>query len=233
MEPRPTATENKSMFRVVDKQDQEYPLLQKMVAEKYWETYQATVFPTPDMFALLRDEYRAIAICGACYGVTSALGKKLFSENYFDDPIDQLIHERFGVRIGRKSIAEIGSLVSCEAPGAGKKIVAMIPWFVWSLGFEFVLITATEQLRKLMYQANILYHPVAKAVVERLPNQDARSEWGSYYETKPLVGVIDIKATLYKGMLNDLKHKFNLERVDVRYNTDTEHVFSNQSSMRS
>ena len=221
-----------SVFRVIDRLDPEYFSLQGMVSERYLETYNATISPSPDMFALLRDEYRAVAVCGACYGVTSASGKKLFSEYYLDEPVESLIHERFGIRVERKNVSEISSLVSCDAPGAGKKIIAMIPWFIWSLGFEFVLMTATTQLRKLMREAGILYHPISKATVDRLPEKGSKALWGSYYETQPLVGIIDIKATLYKDMLSELKTKFNLNQVDVRYHTDSGHIFSNQTDMR-
>lgn len=221
-----------AVFRVINKHDNEYASLQGMVANRYREAYQANVRPEPDMFALLRDEYRALAICGACYGVTSAYHKPLFSEYYLDDPVEALIQERFGVLVERKNIAEIGSLVSCDAPGAGKKIIKMIPWFISSLSFDYVLMTATTQLQKLLHSAGIVFHPVSRADISRLPSEINADQWGSYYDTKPLVGIIDVKATLYKSMLNEMKLKFNLNQVDIRYHKETHHVFAQQQKVK-
>ncbi len=150
----------------------------------------------------------------------------MFSESYLDEAVDKLIYEKFGVSIARKHVAEIGSLVSCQAPGSGGKLVAMIPWFLWSLGFEFVLITATEKLHKIMRSTNISYHAIGKATLEKVTTDNNFTDWGQYYDTNPLVGIIDIKATLYRSMLNEFTKKFNLKSVDIHYSTDTNHVFS-------
>lgn len=214
-----------SLFAIIEPTDIRYQLLQEMVSEKYYESYCAEIAPEPDVFAFLHEQCKMFDLCGACYGITSAQHKRLFSEIYFDDAVENVIHDKFGVKVCRKQVAEVGSLVSCQAPGAGSMLVEMIPWLLWAMGFEYVLITATSQLQTIMRKAKLSFHPICKANKFKLADEYGDVNWGGYYETNPLVGIVDVKSSLHRLIFSCFSEKYDIKKVSVKYSVDTGHIF--------
>lgn len=200
-------------FDIISRDKAEYLSLQKVVSAKYKNIYSANIIPTPDMFALLRED-RACHINGACFGITIASKRKLFSEQYLQMPIEDTLKRMTGVGLSRDSIAEVGSLVSYQSPGAGTKLVEMIPWIIWTLGYKYVLITATEKLQEIFKITQVPFQAITPATIHQV-TEDSKSNWGSYYETQPITGIINIELAIYKAMHHHYTGKFNIRSVDI------------------
>ena len=155
---------------------------------------------------------RLLAICLkngdllAAFGVRSARDERLFLENYLDQPIEQAIEEKMGVKPDRSKIVEIGNLAAIY-PGGVRWMLVALTVMLYEEGYEWVVFTGTSALRNGFNKLGL--HPVeiCPARIERL---DAEEQicWGTYYDNKPTVMFGNIRqgfeAMRANGQLLDL-----------------------------
>lgn len=121
----------------------------------------------------------------AAFGVRSAKQEKLFLENYLDQPIEQVIEEKVGMKLDRSKIVEIGNLAAIY-PGGVRWMIVALTVMLYEEGYEWVVFTGTSALRNGFNKLGL--HPVeiGPARIERL-SEEEQTCWGSYYDTKPTV----------------------------------------------
>jgi hypothetical protein len=140
----------------------------------------------PRLFSL-QDQHGTI--CGA-FGLRSA-SRRLFLEQYLDEPIDQAIAERTGNRVERGRIVEVGHL-SGAFPGAVRAMIHLLTERLYKEGYEWVSFTGTASLRNSFWRMGLTPIDIKAASPERLP-ADERSAWGSYYAHSPHIFVGNVK----------------------------------------
>src|SRR5512134_1873805 len=79
----------------------------------------------------------------AAAGYTPAAGRRLFLEQYLDAPVEQLLAGR---GVARASIVEVGHLAATTA-GMGRALIPLLARHLHRLGYEWVVFTATRELR--------------------------------------------------------------------------------------
>jgi hypothetical protein len=157
------------------------------VKEKFRSSYNASVEPSPQYFALTLDKDERIL---SCAGITFADHRTLFSEQYLPQPIETILSERFEKTIDRSTIVEIGSLISHHLT-AGMIMVNMIPLLAWCMGGHYLLCTVTPRVRQMMESCQIDFEPLLTADPARLAD-DGGKNWGSYYSKMPVTGFIRV-----------------------------------------
>ena len=121
------------------------------------------------------DRWRAAA------GYTPADGRRLFLEQDLDAPVERLL-ARYGVE--REAIVEVGNLAATSA-GMGRTLIPLLARHLHRLGYEWVVFTATRELRNAFARMGLAPLELARADPTRLPDGGAR--WGTYYESDPVV----------------------------------------------
>ena len=153
---------------------------------KYNRAYNASIEPSPQYYVVVQTADDHIL---ACAGITFGDEEGLFSEQYLDEPIEAILHKRYGKEIERSNIAEIGSLTSHHAT-AGMILVNMIPLLSWCMGAHYLLCTVTPRVIAMMEGCQIAFEPIEQANPERLT--EAKDIWGSYYDQVPVTGFIRV-----------------------------------------
>lgn len=130
---------------------------------------------------LLIEEHRRVI--GAA-GWRGAGSEPLFLERYLDEPVEQLMQRRTGLRLSRAHLVEVGHLAA-DKPGVSVQIILSLARHLSQSGYEWVVFTATSQLVGIFTRLGLPLLALAKADPARL-GDDAR-DWGSYYDSRPVV----------------------------------------------
>lgn len=121
----------------------------------------------------------------AAFGVRSAEKGSLFLEQYFDKPVEQVIHERTGILPARDRIAEIGNLAAVY-PGAVRWMLVAMTVMLYEEGYEWVAFTGTASLRNGCKRLGLCPVEICGADIGRLDAAE-QARWGTYYDTLPIV----------------------------------------------
>lgn len=209
---------NISSINFVGFQKPLYKQLQSIVIENYRKIYSADIKPEPHLFVFLnKDNKKCNDIKGACFGITYASRKRLFSEKYLNFPVEDIFSEKLGKKITRNEIVELGSFVSFNHKGAGRDLISNFSYIMLLLQVKYVLITATQKLVSIFEQSGITFIPLVKTKKNKLSEMEQKN-WGSYYETNPVTGLISVQEN-QSNMLNDILTKGNYFNDHVYYNT--------------
>ena len=180
-------------------------------------------------------EFRPIFLSLSCRDQLSAVtgirpvdASPLFLEQYLDNPIELEINRYSSVPVVRHQIAEIGNLAATQR-GSSQLLFILLAATLQRANFEWLVFTATPQVRKAISKLGFELHPVADARASRLQTS-TEEEWGSYYQTRPVVvagqlaqaiEVINERKTLraalsfYDARINSLaKEQLQLRGVD-------------------
>ena len=114
-------------------------------------------------------------------GLRPAGDTPLFLEAYLDRPVEDCVET---VPVPRTRIIEVGNLAS-DSPGAARLLIVALTDLLASLGFEWVVFTATRELHNSFRRLGLQPRPLAAADPTRLGAQGA--VWGSYYRHAPTV----------------------------------------------
>ena len=120
----------------------------------------------------------------AVAGWRGAATEPLFLENYLDAPIEAILRAQTGQELRREQIVEVGNLASEKAGGSLQVILHLARQFV-EAGHEWVVFTATQELIGIFAKLGLPLLALAKADPSRLGV--AAADWGSYYESAPVV----------------------------------------------
>lgn len=128
----------------------------------------------------LRNEHQLRAVLGFSPGGPVPM----FLEQYFDQPIEQVVEARIGQPVQRVRIMEVGNLAVASAGGARSLITALTA-YLRGAGYDWVGFTAGRGLQNSFARMGIELHVLGPALPERL--QEGAAHWGRYYEQKPQV----------------------------------------------
>lgn len=127
----------------------------------------------------------------AATGWRSAQHEPLFLERYLDRPIEQVLSQLAGQTVARKHVVEVGNLAA-DLPGGSPQVIMALTSELDRRGYDWVVFTATRELIRIFTRLGLPLLALAKADPARLG--DAAGDWGSYYDTEPVVvaGRIDV-----------------------------------------
>lgn len=133
----------------------------------------------------------------AALGMRGADEEKLFLERYLAQPAEKAIRDHTGLTIARQHIAEAGNLASTSMT-ALRNLMLALSVTLKQEGFEYILFTGTESLKRYLELLGLKPVVFAKADPSVLGKDAAR--WGKYYDTRPQVmgGTVD---DFYHGLL--------------------------------
>jgi len=174
--------------------DQHSPRRQEaenFIANVFAQRYNAKVSSfTPNLMVL---EQEGVIVAAA--GWRSANETALFLERYLDIPIEQAMAHLAPNPIRRDRIVEVGHLAA-QRPGSSIYLFRAMASYLHAAGFEWVASTATQELVGIFSKLGLPPLALAAARPERLNGQ--ASNWGSYYDTQPIVAAGKIKSALQR-----------------------------------
>ncbi|NHA16004.1 thermostable hemolysin [Thioalkalivibrio sp. XN279] len=166
--------------------------MERFIAATFGARYGATICSfAPNLVALERHGEIYAAAGWRCAG-----DELLFLETYLDDPIEALLAHATGQAVARHGIAEVGHLSSARRGGT-VDVIAGLSRNLARLGFEWVVFTATAELISIFNRLSLPLLALAPADPARLG--DAACDWGTYYDTRPVVVAGPIRLALHRS----------------------------------
>jgi hypothetical protein len=124
-------------------------------------------------------------------GYRNGMAQPLFSEQYLDAPVEQLMATHLEQMVERRHVAEVGNL-ALAGPGEARWVIAAMTVFLHAAGYRWVLFTAIKPLFNAFQRLGLKPIQIAVPDPKRLP--DGGNLWGSYYQAGPLVYAGNIEA---------------------------------------
>lgn len=127
----------------------------------------------------------------------SALGMRradsgaLFLEQYLDAPVEACLSTAAGVPVARSQIVEIGNLVS-SARGSSRMLFLILAELMAAADLTWAIFTATPEVHRLLQKLTDNQLSLCRADGTRLGA--ALADWGTYYDTRPVVTAINVAA---------------------------------------
>jgi len=150
------------------------------IADVFQRHHGAIVRSFAPNLMLLEDGARISAAAGwRCAGED-----RLFLETYLDEPIEAAVARLAGQPVKRQAIVEVGNLAADRA-GGSVDVILTLARHLDRLGYEWVAFTATRELIGIFRRLGLPPLALAPADPARL-GADA-ADWGSYYESQPVV----------------------------------------------
>ena len=162
---------------------------ERFVRDVFLRRYGAHVSVFAPQLLMLEQAGHPVAVAGW----RGAATEPLFLENYLDAPIETILRALTGQTLRREQIVEVGNLASEKAGGSLQVIRHLARKFV-EAGHEWVVFTATQELIGIFAKLGLPLLALAKADPTRLGS--AAADWGSYYESVPIVVAGSIRLAL-------------------------------------
>lgn len=161
--------------------------VENFIREVFARHYGARVSAFAPNLLMLQQRGRIVAATGW----RNARCEPLFLERYLDAPIEQLLSQLANQPVRREHIVEVGNLAA-DMPGGSPQVIMALASHLDRHGYDWVVFTATRELIRIFTRLGLPLLALAKADPARLG--EAASDWGSYYETEPIVvaGLIDV-----------------------------------------
>lgn len=165
--------------------------LEELIRTRYALAYGAEVHHFhPLLLGLTDGNGRLVGAIGAN---PAQPGAAFFLDIYLDDPIEVAIGRQVAAPVDRNSICEVGNLAGCVA-GSGPALITALAAYLRACGCEWVVFTATMELRDSLEKLAIALIDLGEADADRLG--DARIDWGTYYDTHPRVTAVALPQLL-------------------------------------
>ncbi len=116
-------------------------------------------------------------------GLANAADKTLYLEQYLDSPLEEHLSGLFQRKIERHQIIEIGNMASIK--GMGRLMVLTMMKYIEVNHIDYMVFTATPALLTIMYKLGLC--PVSLALADPDKLTDTDTNWGHYYDDKPVV----------------------------------------------
>ncbi len=168
------------LFSVCTAGDPDRAEVEQFIREVYARRYGASIQHFMPVLAYLRDSTGIVAAAGYRHAHQSPL----FLERYLHAPVDTLLPASQGVPAGRETIVEVGQLAATRA-GEGRRLILLLGPHLTQQGFQWVVSTLTEELRRLFLRIGVT--PLTLGMADPAALGDEARLWGSYYEHRPLV----------------------------------------------
>lgn len=120
----------------------------------------------------------------AAAGWRGAGSGPLFLESYLDEAVESHIGRLAAHPVARERIAEVGNLASIM-PGGGARLILQLAAHLDHLGYEWVVFTATQELIGIFTKLGL--PPLALGIADPARLGEAASDWGRYYDSRPVV----------------------------------------------
>ena len=156
--------------------------LEQYIGERYNQAHQANV--TRFMPVLLEMTIRDKT--AAAIGLTPGRIRPMFLEQYLEKPIEQQISAIAKLPIDRHRVIETGNLAVTRR-GAGLLLFMILASSVARAGYQWMVFTATDEVKRLINALGIQLHYLTDARPERL--ESGSGDWGTYYQNNPQVMV--------------------------------------------
>jgi hypothetical protein len=165
--------------------------VEEFIQQVYAQHYGATLKSFKPALVSLEDDDGCIT---AAAGYRSAMSS-LFLERYLDVPVEQAIAAHTGIVVPRAAIAEVGHFASMQA-GQGRRLMAHLGQQLASEGFQWVVSTATRELRVIFERLRI--RPLALGLADPAVLGADAADWGSYYDHAPMVLAGEVRSNLVR-----------------------------------
>jgi hypothetical protein len=159
--------------------DPRRPEVEDFIRRIYQQRFGASVRQFAPVLVSLRD---ADGIAAAA-GYRHAAQAPLFLERYLAAPVETLLAQQAGARASRDTIVEVGHLAAVRSEG--RRLILMLGPHLAARGFEWVVSTLTEELRRLFLRIGVT--PLALGRADPAALGDEAADWGSYYDHRPMV----------------------------------------------
>ncbi|MDP9927976.1 thermostable hemolysin [Variovorax paradoxus] len=133
----------------------------------------------------------------AAAGYRNAARDELFLEHYLAAPVEVLLAGCAGSPVARETIVEVGHLAASRA-GEGPQLIQRLAPHLAAQGFEWVVGTVTQELRKMLARLGVAPLTLGAANASALGAEAAH--WGSYYEHHPVVLASQLRLALRHHM---------------------------------
>jgi hypothetical protein len=157
----------------------------QFVVDKYWQSLRVRIRQPYSRYLAAFDGEKLITTLG----VSFASEQKLFSEQYFEPPIELIASEITGQALSRVHIAEIGQLVGSSVPDFCF-MVSQVRTSLFELDYPFALVTVTKFVRGIFRRGGYPFLPICRAEAIRVSRPD---DWGDYYSHMPVTGLLDLR----------------------------------------
>ena len=154
---------------------------ESFIADRFQRAHGARIAHFSPHLLGVRD---ALGRWRAASGYTPADRKRLFLEQYLDAPVEHVLGQHRGRAIKRDVIVEVGNLAAASM-GMARALIPLLAQHLDRLGYEWVVFTATRELRNTF--ARLGLHPVSLAPADRARLAERGGDWGSYYDNDPVV----------------------------------------------
>ena len=170
--------------------------LERRIAEKFASQFGARI----EKFLPYLVSLAVAGEPGAVAGLRLARNSDLFLEQYLDLPVEQAISQALLTPVDRAQVVEIGNLASV-APGAASLLFGVLPTMLAEAGLRWVVCTATPKVRGMLDKLGFPTRPICAADPSALGEK--QRDWGSYYDSCPMVIVGDTHAAAARAELDD------------------------------
>jgi hypothetical protein len=160
-------------------EDADRSVVERFIRDVYAQHYGARVGELAPTLVTLQADGRILAAAG--YRPATQV---LFLERYLAAPIEAVLRSLAPAAPARAGIVEVGHLAAVRT-GAGRLLMPMLGAHLADCGFEWVVSTATAELRHLFARMGL--EPLVLGVADPAVLGPAIAQWGSYYDHHPLV----------------------------------------------
>ncbi|WP_226668773.1 thermostable hemolysin [Microbulbifer aggregans] len=177
----------RSGFQLTKSADSERLALECYIAHCFDNAYGANLksfLPLLLAYGEGRDFHSAL-------GMRRADSGTLFLEQYLDEPVEACLSAAAGTQVTRAQIVEIGNLVS-STRGSSRMLFLMLAELMAAADLTWAIFTATPEVHRLLQKLTDNQLSLCRADGTRLGT--ALADWGSYYDTRPVVTAINVAA---------------------------------------
>jgi hypothetical protein len=189
---RPSSAAHSSYFRpclaVYDEHATQRARVERFIQAVYRRRYGARIAAWAPVLVALESGPDILAAAGY-----RPAGEALFLERYLDAPVEQCLRAHARPAPRRERVVEVGHLAAMRM-GAGRRLMPLLGRHLAAAGFEWVVSTATRELRHLLRRMGLSPVVLGQADPKRL-GADA-AHWGTYYAHGPLVVAGSIAAAI-------------------------------------
>ena len=190
-----------SKVRSIKKGDTSRPQVEDFIKNIFRKHHGAELTHfAPSLLAIFNQENEV----DAALGYRLAREEPLFLEHYLDQSIESLVSNYIGKNIERNSIGETGNLASSDAKSC-KTLFAYTADYLHQQGIEWFVSTGTGVMRVVYRRLGIKAHIIHNVEKSRLGNE--QHSWGSFYEDKPKIILINVAQARQRFM--ELKAQTN------------------------
>lgn len=166
------------VLSIVDSHAPERKKIEQFVKTTFKDSYDAEIETSyPSLLSVLNEQGEMLS----ALGVKNATGgKKLYLEQFLDNPIEKEIYNiTFDENIDRSKIVEVGHLAS-NCGKASMFLFAATISFLTLGGFRYVVFTGSSFLARYFRILGIRVNRISDATTHNLTCKE--NNWGSYFE---------------------------------------------------